>query len=93
MDVSKVRNDTKNGDVAELLQNLTPFVKEREVASELVDDDTLHKPALVLREQHDASIDGGEDAAAVYIGNKDDRGLGVLRHGHVHKVNVTQVKL
>ena len=93
IDVFIVRDDTQNGDTADIFEHLTTFLKEAHVASELIDNDAFNEFPFFRTLQHDAAIDAGKDASSVDIAHEDNISLGVLGHGHIHEVAILEVYL
>ena len=92
-DVFIIRYHTKYWHPTDIFQHFPAFIKEPHVAPELIDDDAFDKLAVLCRLEHDAAIDAGEDASAVYVAHQDDLGFGVASHRHVDQVSVLQVYL
>ena len=93
MDVLIVRNDAQHGDAADVLQHPAAFVEKPHVATELVDDDALDALTVFGCLEHDAAIDGSEDAPTVDVAHQDDVGIGMTGHRQVHQIPVLQVNL
>ena len=92
VDVAEVGDDTEHGHAADVFEQSAAVVEEAQVAAELVDDDALDEPAVLLGLQGDAAIGRGEDAAAVDVGHEQHVGSGMPGHGQVDKVGVAQVQ-
>ena len=92
-DVFIIRYHTKHRYPTDIFQHFPAFIKEPHVAPELIDDNAFDKLAVLWRLEHDAAINAGEDASAVYIAHQDNIGVSVASHRHVDQVPVLQVDL
>ena len=92
-DIPEIRDDADDRDARQPPEHLAALVEEADVSPELVDDHALHQPPLVLVEEHDASVNGGEDAAPVDVGHEEGSGVGMARHAHIDDVAVAEVQL
>ena len=68
-------------------------LQQRNVAAELVNDGHLHQYPLLLGQEQDRTVQGGEDPALVDIPYEQHRRTGVQGHLHIDDVALPQVDL
>ena len=90
--VGQVGDDAEHGYLAYIFQHLAAFGEKAQVAAKLVDDDALDELPVFFRLQGYTTIDGSEDASAVYIAYQYHVGIGVACHGEVDEVGGPQVE-
>ena len=93
MDILEVRYHTQHRDATELLQHVTPLIKETQVATELIYQDALDTLTILRSLQRYAAIDRGKHPPSVDIPHQYHVGLGVSRHRHIDQVRIPQVDL
>lgn len=81
------------GDAQALLHHLDAGVEQADVATELVDDEGANARSVFGGEELDGAVEGGEDAASVYVSNEEAVGFGGMSHAHVDDVVVAEVDL
>ena len=91
IDVFIIRYHAQHGYATEVFQHAPSLVEEAQVATELIDNNTLDESAVFLALQHDAAIDRGKDAPSVDVAYQDDSSPRMARHRQVDEVGSAQV--
>ena len=87
------RDETEGAPAGALGENPHAVGEQARVAAELVDDEAHDGRAILVRERGLRAENLGEHAAAVDVGDEDDRAAGGAGEAHVGDVAVAQIDL
>ena len=93
IDIFEIWYNTQDGDATDVFQHASPLIEKTHIATELVDDNTFDKLAVLRCLQHDAAINGSKDAASINVTHQDDVSISVTCHRKIHKVSIPQIHL
>ena len=91
VDVFVIRHNTQDGHATQFFQHLSPLIKEAQVTTELIDDDSLDTLSVFGSLQGDAAIDGSKHTATVDVTHQNHVSIGIPCHRHVHEVTITKI--
>jgi hypothetical protein len=91
--VLEPRQHADDRHAGQLLDERRTGRQERRVAAELVEDEAADPRPLFFGEQGPGAVEVSEGAAAVDVGDKQDRRLGRARDAHVGQVELPQIDL
>ena len=85
------RDDTQYRHAGLFLQEIQRRIKQRDIPSELIDDEPLHQRSFILIEEHQSAYDRRQSAAAIDVGDKENRCIELLGDTHIDDIILLQI--
>ena len=87
------RNHADHRNAQQIFDHLKTRLKDFDVASELIDDQTLDAFLFLFIQQFDRAVERGKHAARIDIADQDHGSIRRLGHGHIDDIALFQIDL
>ena len=86
-----IRNNPYHRNAAKFFEHLDAGLEQADIATELIDKNTLNAFTLVRAKQQQRTVDTGKDTAPVDVSHKDNICSGMQGHRKIYQISVPQV--